>query len=402
LASDVDGITGSNTQGSLLHSLTCVAAMSTGVDIQELRHQFEIKNFEATCSIKTVSAKDRSKCGMQLPALFATDGQEFYINLTWKGKADGKHIPRPDDDSWLGMKFAAQKRSGPMTYGRLFVEIVNADCALNIKRCFEAFVALDGSETGWTHEHQESSQGVGLQLKTVFDASKGWLQNGALRIDVKLHAVMDDQLTSVDILPPLNTQKEVCKNWEAALKSGEHTDVVIKVNGQDLRAHSLVLRTQSTVFAATLNSSMRESNERAIYIEGLDVEAVRITLMFLYSGEVDEEYLKVDEHALGVLEAAHRYNIPALEQICVRSLSGRFNVNNVAEWFYIADLIGHSDFRSRCLNFIRGRIAEVQGTESYAKYIDRRPALLSEILRSIFPPVKRARTESADTSRDST
>merc|ERR1711920_452804 len=99
---------------------------------------------------------------------------------------------------------------------------------------------------------------------------------------------------------------------------------------------------------------------------------------------------------LGVLEAAHRYNIPSLEKLCAHTLGGRLHVDTAAEWFHLADIIGNVDFRSRCFDFIHSHIAEVQGTESYSKFIAKQPALLAEILESLFPPVKRQKTEAGE------
>merc|ERR1712194_227239 len=153
---------------------------------------------------------------------------------------------------------------------------------------------------------------------------------------------------------------------------------------------------RSSVFAATFSAPMRESVERVIVIEDLDVAVVRAMIGFLYTGEIDANVLKSDDAILGILEGAHRYNIPSLEKLCVQSLGGRLNVDVAAEWFHIADLIGNLDFRTRCLNFIRGHVAEVQGTDKYAEFIVQRPALLAEILASLFPPVKRQRTVLVD------
>merc|ERR1712137_966413 len=106
---------------------------------------------------------------------------------------------------------------------------------------------------------------------------------------------------------------------------------------------------------------------------------------FLYTGEVNADALRSDNIVLGILDAAHRYNIPTLEELCVEALTAIINVEVASEWFHLADLIGNPSFRTRCLKFIREHIAEVQGSETYKEFIVKRPSLL--------PPVKRQRTD---------
>merc|ERR1712048_452979 len=112
-----------------------------------------------------------------------------------------------------------------------------------------------------------------------------------------------------------------------------------------------------------------------------------------YSGEVHASMLESNGIALGILEFAHRYNIPSLEHVCIQALSSRIGVDVVAEWFHVADLIGNADFRAMCLDYIKGHVAEVQGTDGYVQYIMKRPQLVAEILAIMFPPVKRQRND---------
>merc|ERR1712110_1384434 len=102
---------------------------------------------------------------------------------------------------------------------------------------------------------------------------------------------------------------------------------------------------RSDVLSAMLSTPMREGLERKIVISDLEAEAVKSMLKFLYSGTVDLDKLESDEMALGILEAAHRYNVEDLVDLCVQRLTARFDVNSVGEWLYVADLMGNAPFR---------------------------------------------------------
>jgi speckle-type POZ protein len=179
----------------------------------------------------------------------------------------------------------------------------------------------------------------------------------------------------------------------ALLSDGERADVIIKVNGEDIRAHSLILMARSSVFRSMLSSPMREATEGTVIINDLDVAAVKATIAFMYTGQIDEYLLKPDADTLGILEAAHRYDVSSLVDLCVQSLIARLDVSTVSEWLHVADLIGNAGLKTSCLNFMRLHITEVQATDKFAKFVATRPALVTELLASLFPPAKRQRTE---------
>merc|ERR1712048_872463 len=116
--------------------------------------------------------------------------------------------------------------------------------------------------------------------------------------------------------------------------------------------------------------------------------AVKAAIGFLYTGKIDGQVLESDNTALGVLEAGHRYDMPSLVSLSVQALTRRFDVHTVSEWFYLADLIGNMEFRTSCLEYIRERITDVQGTDSFEKFVRKKPELLKAILASPFPPAK--------------
>merc|ERR1712118_223996 len=96
-------------------------------------------------------------------------------------------------------------------------------------------------------------------------------------------------------------------------------------------------------------------------------------IAFMYTGQIDEDLLKADADTLGILEAAHRYDVSSLVDVCVQSLIARLDVSTVAEYFHVADLIGDAVLKTSCLNFMRLNITEVQATDTFAKYVATRP-----------------------------
>lgn len=369
--------------------------MFAGVKLQELRGEFEIKNFQATCEVKCLSTvQDNQYIEIPSPPLFGTEGQQFCLRVGVMCKLSEHQDPIPDPDKPIGLQLQFMPGSSAECYCKLNATVVNTDPSKSKRFVFSSFRIFQvGILRGWL---PTAIPPRGLaSFKEVIKESNGWLHAGALRVEMKLLLAIDDQ-THIDAFPKLNPHQDVCADLSRLFQSGEHTDVVIKVKDEELHAHSLILSARSNVFAVMLSSPMREGTKKEVVIEGIEMAAVKAAVEFLYSGEVEPGMLQSDNAALGVLEMAHRYNVDSLVNVCVQTLASRLSVDVVAEWFYIADLIGSVDLRVRCMEFIRLHISEVQGTESFKSFIATRPALVSEILASVFPPAKRQRTEGAD------
>lgn len=376
--------------------------MPSGVAIQELRGQIEISNFQATCTVTTGKCKnaqalqeDVEKYIITLPTdpVFGTDGKQFLVILEWEAERNARgHGILPNTNGKMGLNLRLM-RGHCECFVKLEAEIINKDPAHNMVRRFEDFYKISQDKfCGWG---PSLAKAVGfnngfMKLGDVLKPSCGWLHEGGLRINLKLEVAIENESPSI----PTNASNclvKLSKDFGNLLSRGDHSDMIIKVKDEELRAHSSILIARSSVFAAMLSSSMREATEKVVTINDLDVAAVRALVAFIYTGEIDDALLKSDADALGVLQAAHRYDVPSLVDLCVQSLSARFDVTTVSEWLYLADLVGEAAFRAKCLQFIRLHITEVQGTDNFSKFIATRPALLTEILAALFPPTKRQR-----------
>merc|ERR1711957_226213 len=107
-------------------------------------------------------------------------------------------------------------------------------------------------------------------------------------------------------------------------------------------------------------SPMKESRDREVPLEDLEVHAVRAMITFLYTGAVDADIFENDDSALALLHAAHRFEVLALVDQCTKALGARLDISTVAEWLQVADLTNCHGFRAQCLDYMRQHMAEVQ------------------------------------------
>merc|ERR1719446_715305 len=141
--------------------------------------------------------------------------------------------------------------------------------------------------------------------------------------------------------------------------------------------------------------AMKEKDEKVVTITDSDPATVRSMLKFMYKGERPAHSAE-DSEIASLLQAAHKYQIPALVDMCVSILVTRLTASNAVQLLELADLVGLDSMKRKCLAFVTASsdtMATVQATESYRGLAKKRPHLLADIISTALPPSKAARIE---------
>ncbi|KAJ1364311.1 BTB and MATH domain-containing protein 40 [Parelaphostrongylus tenuis] len=114
--------------------------------------------------------------------------------------------------------------------------------------------------------------------------------------------------------------------------SSTHSDLNVTAGSGDDRVvfavHKYKLISHSDVFRAMLEHNMEESKTNMIMIEDFSAVAVKIMLLFIYTGSISLQDLELED-ASDVMQLAEKYNIPALKTMCEQELISRVCCTNV-------------------------------------------------------------------------
>ncbi|CAJ1409885.1 unnamed protein product [Effrenium voratum] len=100
------------------------------------------------------------------------------------------------------------------------------------------------------------------------------------------------------------------------------TDVEVICGGKTFPVHRAVLAAASTVFAAMLDTEMKESQAREIIISDSDEESVQHMLEYIYTGCVAERA------GCGMIVLGHKYDIPGLVEYASPVALGNITPDN--------------------------------------------------------------------------
>ncbi|VDM55475.1 unnamed protein product [Angiostrongylus costaricensis] len=136
-----------------------------------------------------------------------------------------------------------------------------------------------------------------------------------------------------------------------------------------------------------------------IVIDEFSAAAVRIMLLFIYTGSISLQDLDLKE-ASDVLELSEKYNIPALKTMCEKNLIPRVCSANLIDCLELADFHQANYLYKHCLDFIKANKCVVLDTEAWSALVDRNPRFCSSIMDRVIrsdhknsPPMKRSRLQ---------
>lgn len=151
-----------------------------------------------------------------------------------------------------------------------------------------------------------------------------------MRIEV---VIKSSRLTKNLLIQPNDSLNLLSENLKLALETEEFKDVKLIIDKKEFTAHKAILAARSLVFKKMFVSNMKEARTNIVYINDIKAEIFEEMLRFIYTGKVSE-YFQV--FALELFEAAHKYEIEDLMEICKNAISENLSDENAADFLNMA------------------------------------------------------------------
>ncbi|XP_065896611.1 kelch-like protein 20 [Dysidea avara] len=159
------------------------------------------------------------------------------------------------------------------------------------------------------------------------------------------------------------------------LDRGDLCDVVLCAGGEEVRAHRLVLAASCPYFDAMFTSELLESRQEKIYLQGVDCEALKLLVAFIYKGEITITESNVES----LLSAASLWQLVPVIKFCSDFLQEQVEADNCVGILTLADTYGCQDLFNCCQRYILHHFSDIVSTD---EYVNMPEYLLVDLLRS--------------------
>ncbi|CAD6204159.1 GSCOCG00009892001-RA-CDS [Cotesia congregata] len=172
-----------------------------------------------------------------------------------------------------------------------------------------------------------------VKIDTLLEKENRFLQYDTLIVSVDL-TVYDDYVAvnSPNYLLE-GSERKLSDDFKNLFETKNKCDITIKVGDKKFEAHKVILIARSSVFNAMFSHDMKENKENEVTIPDINPEIFKKVLDYIYIDKAEDLFSFTEE----LLEAADKYQLLGLKDLCECSLSKTLSPGNAVKILILAD-----------------------------------------------------------------
>lgn len=160
------------------------------------------------------------------------------------------------------------------------------------------------------------------------------------------------------------------------LYNSDFTDVILRVDDEEIDAHKAILAANSPVFYAMFQHDTKESEEHVIEIVDCEFDVLKELIRYMYTGMVKNfENIAID---LSIM--AEKYKISELKTMCENYLSHNKSIENCVGLYLHAKLHNFTDLEDEVKVFIRDNIKDIIDTAEFVSMKQTHPEIMLDLM----------------------
>ena len=202
------------------------------------------------------------------------------------------------------------------------------------------------------------------------------LINDTLTIHCDFVVISNCNNVSFDCFENADDLKRIAlSDFENYLEEQEMCDVVLKAScGKTLKVHKFLLSARSPVFRAMFKTDMVENKNNIVKINDIEYNVLKELLRFIYAARVEN----LDILVVGILDAAEKYQVKGLKDICEDHLRKYVKIDNIVETLVLCNRFNMDTLKIQVANLMKMYAEDVIHTPGFKSIKD--PDLLAEIV----------------------
>jgi speckle-type POZ protein len=189
-----------------------------------------------------------------------------------------------------------------------------------------------------------------MRKEDIQTPSRGLLMNGNITFRVTIY--------KGSVPRPEEEGPDIGRDLRHLLDNERFSDLMVKVEGQQIPAFSGILVSRSPVFRAMLEPHTKEWKERVIEIEGFSPQTVQAMVSFMYTDHVEP-----DTCSLELLNAAEMYDLKKLKVTCERLMISTLTSDNVLDILEKSRHFKALILRNACCDFMAKNLSLIKMTD---------------------------------------
>lgn len=179
---------------------------------------------------------------------------------------------------------------------------------------------------------------------------------------------------------------KLLKDYKELFQQQEDCDVIIKVQGQEFRAHRIILKARSPVFASTFRIDMKEKATGVVDVEDCDPSTFSDFLSFLYCGELEKFS---EDNVFSLFTAADKYDVPDLRSMCMGLMKNNLTIDTFCDTIALALQHSEADLIELSTDFFAKNLQEIIVTVKWQSFVVENPIQGNELMIKALVPSRK-------------
>ena len=162
----------------------------------------------------------------------------------------------------------------------------------------------------------------------------------------------------------------------------QFSDIKIQCEGQSFDRHMAILAARSPVFMAMFQSNMKEKQTQTVNINDCKAGVVEEMLNFIYTGNVSSP-AAISEIMAELFEAADKYQLDLLKDVCEESLCSNLKVTNCLEYLVLGDMHDTPKLKKLALRLVVEKADSIIETDVFKDFLKQKPELAIEVMKAL-------------------
>ena len=152
-----------------------------------------------------------------------------------------------------------------------------------------------------------------------------------------------------ELPPEQRLLSQMSESYENLFLDCVGADITFNIQGQQIKAHQLILTARIPYFAKMFSSGMLESQSHQVDIQDAEADTFRAVLRHIYCGKLP---VGLESSAPKILPLADKYGLSMLYEACVHWMEESITPENVCATLVTADLYRCAGLKKKCLELM--------------------------------------------------
>ena len=163
--------------------------------------------------------------------------------------------------------------------------------------------------------------------------------------------------------------------------SGDHSDLTIKVKGEEFRLHKSILVVRSAFFESQFKNEAQEITPDTFIIDDCEPSYLSILIHYLYTGYAEN---LCPENVCGLYEVSLTYQVEQMKSECTQFMMSTISVDNFFDYTALALKHDEKELFQKMVELFMHKMQEITDNVNWKTFLVKYPAEANELYEQVL------------------